>query len=137
MRRSTIRRFWRAVATAALVTTALPPSWGNPAVGQSSRVETVQSKEASQLEVIAVRELPESVGIELVFSKQSAEVLRRLSLEAAGHEVDFFLNGRKLARLKLRDPITGDGIMLSGPFTDEFKALFRGKEQKYVDIKFN
>src|SRR5262245_11798394 len=82
---------------------------------------TTQIPAAPRLEVVAVLELPKAAGIELVFSKRSAEALRRFSVQAAGHDVDFVMNGRKLATLKLREPITGQGVMLTGPFTEEFK----------------
>jgi hypothetical protein len=73
--------------------------------------------------------------MELVFSEQSAEILKKFSIRAAGHDVDFFVEGRKIATLKLRDPITGNSVMLTGQFSSDFKKSLEGT--KNVDIKLH
>jgi hypothetical protein len=89
------------------------------------------------LRVTDVRELPRRGAIELVFDDLSAEVLRKFSQRAAGHEVDLLVNGRKIATLKLLDPIVGNAVELTGDFSAELRKDLADTKENGVDIRFH
>jgi hypothetical protein len=92
-------------------------------------------QEVLGLRVTAAREIPHSRNIELVFDDASAATLRYFSSRVAGSDVAFFVNGRKLATLKLRVPIVGGSVMLSGDFSSEFRAQLMGATRITVDLR--
>lgn len=124
------------IALALTCTLAGSPSVG-PALAQLHSPGAATVEEAVGLKVAAVRPLTEPNGIEIVFAEPSAEVLRGFSRRAAGHDVDFFVGGQRIATLKLRDPILGNSVMLTGEFSGEFRKALEEATQKGVDIKLH
>jgi hypothetical protein len=53
-------------------------------------------------------------GIEITFDKASAERLLQFTHDAVGRRMIFFLNRRKLATLRLLDPIKDGNVVLTG-----------------------
>jgi len=114
---------------------AASPS-ADPAIAQlAPRPAAVE--EAVSLKVASVRPLTEPSGIEIVFAEPSAEILKGFSRRAAGHDIDFFIDGRRIATLKLRDPIVGNSVMLTGNFSSEFRKALEDAPQKGIDIKLH
>jgi len=64
-------------------------------------------------------------GIEVSFDKLSAERLREFTSGAIGKRITFIVNQRKLATLRLLDPLTDGNVLLTGPLDDlAVEALF-------------
>ncbi len=53
-------------------------------------------------------------GIEIIFDEPSAERLLRFTNGAAGRRIVFFVNRRKLATLRLLDPLKEGSVLLTG-----------------------
>jgi hypothetical protein len=92
---------------------------------------------ALDLRVTDVRESPRRGAIELVFDDSSAELLRKFTQRAAGHEVDLVVNGRKIATVKLRDPIVGNAVELTGDFSADLRKDLADMKENGVDIKLH
>jgi preprotein translocase subunit SecD len=120
-----MRLIWRSLLVLAIVFAGVqpPPFGGGPARAQPSAAPSAE--EASGLRVIAVRELTQRAGIELVFGESSAETLQKFSSRAVGRDVDFLIDGRKIATLKLRDAIVGNSVVLTGHFSEDVKKSLR------------
>jgi hypothetical protein len=87
------------------------------------------------LQVTAVRSLEQPNAMELVFGEPSAAMLREFSQRATGRDVDFVIGGRTIATLKLRDPITGNSVMLTGGFTAEVLNSINAATELGLDIR--
>ncbi len=127
---------WTFVALA-LASTVVYSSSCSQVLAQVQSPNAASLEDASGLQVIAVREQTQPRGIGLVFSDQSAETLKKFSNRAAGHDVDLFLNGKRIATLKLREPILGNSIVLTGKFSSHFKKSLQGPKVNIVDIKLH
>ena len=53
-------------------------------------------------------------GIEITFDKTSAEQLRQFTTGSVGRILEFVVDGKKLARLRLIDPLTDGNVLLTG-----------------------
>lgn len=123
------------IALALLGTMVQAPA---PAVFAQARVSPAVAPDGAYgLQVTTVRSLPQSSGMELVFSEPSAAMLREFSQRASGRDVDFVIGGRTIATLRLRDPITGNSVMLTGGFTAEVRSSIDTAAEKGVDIRLH
>jgi hypothetical protein len=53
-------------------------------------------------------------GIEITFDKPSAERLRQFTIGAVGQRMTIFVNQRKLATLRLLDPLVDGQVLVTG-----------------------
>jgi hypothetical protein len=94
---------------------------------QSRAQDTARPVELTRLQIAkAERTIVEGKnGIGITFDSLSAERLRQFTSDAVGRRIVVSVNQRRLATLRLLDPIVEGGILLTGDF-DSFatEALF-------------
>ncbi len=77
----------------------------------------------------------DKAGIEVTFDKPSAERVLSFTTDAVGRRIAFFVNQRKLATLRLLDPIKEGNILLTGVLDSvASEALFSAGA--VIDIAF-
>jgi hypothetical protein len=80
-----------------------------------TRAQVVNAKLSGLMIVEAERKSIEGKsGIEITFDKPSADRLLRFTRDAVGRHIVFIVNQRKLASLRLLDPIVDGRILLTG-----------------------
>jgi|HubBroStandDraft_2_1064218.scaffolds.fasta_scaffold1025840_1 preprotein translocase subunit SecD len=99
------------------------------AMAQAQTSSQSNSEEIVGLRAILVRETRSENGVEmweLTFDAESAARLREFSRRSVGKAVAIYSDGRKLSAPVMREPITGDGLQISGkPFETESRNKLR------------
>jgi preprotein translocase subunit SecD len=103
------------VATmAAALAPLLPAAYAQDSVQQTE----LRPTQITGLAVVHAKRTPAEgmQGIEITFDQPSGERLREFTKDAVGRRVVFSISQEKLATLRLLDPITGRGVLLTGDF---------------------
>jgi hypothetical protein len=123
-----MRRIATLVAIAAAAAVGIPTL-----VYGSYRFDRVEQSHAQSTQILGLHvaqaqrtSIEGRDGINITFDKSSAERVRQFTRDVVGRRVVVFVNQRRLATLHLLDPITGEGLLLTGDALDGVatQALF-------------